>query len=97
MANRIDLLVDVILGGTDASSLGNNMVGLKKSIQCKDSILEVSIKSANVIADMGTISKKYGEILKTGSNILGCVQFGISIYKWARGEAELILETLSLV
>jgi len=89
MANRIDLLVDVILGGTDASSLGNNMVGLKKSIQCKDSILEVSIKSANVIADMGTISKKYGEILKTGSNILGCVQFGISIYKWARGEAEL--------
>ena len=30
MANRIDLLVDVILGGTDASSLGNNMVGLKK-------------------------------------------------------------------
>ena len=73
------------------ASINNNVIGLKKSLECKDSFLETSIKAANLTADMTNIGKG---LISRGSvpynpisDALGTVQLFISIWKYHSGEA----------
>ena len=88
MATKIDVVVDLILRGADASddaaSLANNMIGLAKSKTCKESTIEATVKGANVITDLGKL--RYG-IFNSISGALGVTQLVISIKKYHNGEA----------